>query len=46
MRWIFWASGHGKGIADGIGATIKRLFDNVIRLNPDQSFNGAEDLMN
>ncbi|CAF5106606.1 unnamed protein product [Rotaria magnacalcarata] len=46
MRWIFLASGHGKGIADGIGATIKRLFDNVIRLNPDQSFNGAEDLMN
>ncbi len=46
MRWLFLESGHGKGIADGIGSTIKRLFDNVIRLNPDESFKGAEDLMN
>ncbi|CAF3793777.1 unnamed protein product [Rotaria sp. Silwood1] len=44
-RWLFLASGHGKGIADGIGATIKRLFDNAVRLNPDESFKGAEDLM-
>ncbi|CAM4835843.1 unnamed protein product [Rotaria magnacalcarata] len=37
---------HGKGIVDGIGATIKRLFDNVIRLSSDESFKAAEDLMN
>ncbi|CAF1945017.1 unnamed protein product [Rotaria magnacalcarata] len=33
-------------MVDGIGATIKRLFDNVIRLSSDESFKAAEDLMN
>jgi hypothetical protein len=45
MRWLFLESGHGKGVADGIGSAIKRLFDNTVRLNPDETFDGAEDLM-
>ena len=45
MRWLFLESGHGKGVADGVGSAIKRLFDNAIRFNPDQSFKGAADLM-
>jgi hypothetical protein len=36
MRWLFLESGHGKGIADGVGSVIKRLFDDAIRLNPDE----------
>ena len=46
MRWLFLCTGHGKGIADGVGASIKRLFDNAVQLNPDKSFGGAEHLMN
>ena len=46
IRWLFLSSGHGKGIPDAIGSAIKRLFDDAIRLNPDESFNGAEQLMN
>ncbi|CAF1421049.1 unnamed protein product [Adineta ricciae] len=46
MRWLFLESGHSKDIADGLGSVIKRLFDNVIRLNPDESFKGAKKLMN
>ncbi|CAF1496143.1 unnamed protein product, partial [Rotaria sp. Silwood1] len=45
-RWLFLESGHGKGLADRVGSVIKRLFDNTIRLNPDETFKGAEDLMN
>ncbi|CAF3809581.1 unnamed protein product [Rotaria magnacalcarata] len=46
IRWLFLGSGHGKGISDTIGSSIKRLFDDAIRLNPDESFNAAEELMN
>ena len=28
--WNFWASGHGKGSADGVGAACKRLADDAI----------------
>ncbi len=46
LRWLFLESGPGKDIADSIGSVIKRLFDNTIRLNSDESFKAAEDLMN
>lgn len=45
MKWLFLGSGHGKGIADGVDFTIKRLFDDAMRLSPDDSFKSAEDLV-
>ena len=35
MRWIFLENGHGKGIPDGIGATVKRTIKEVMNSNPD-----------
>ena len=33
--WNFHEAGHGKGIPDGIGGTLKRLADNKVRLGSD-----------
>ncbi|CAF2859410.1 unnamed protein product [Rotaria sp. Silwood2] len=46
IRWLFLESGHGQGIVDGVGSVSKRLFDNTIRLNTDESFQDVEGLMN
>ena len=35
MRWIVLESGYGKGIPDGIGATVKRTIKEVMNSNPD-----------
>ncbi|CAF3008769.1 unnamed protein product, partial [Rotaria sp. Silwood2] len=46
IKWIFLESGHGKGVADAIGAAIKRKFNEIIAFNPDNSFQKASDLVN
>jgi hypothetical protein len=45
MKWIFLESGHGKGVSDGVGASLKRQMDDAIAFKPDVSFNKALDLM-
>ncbi len=46
FRWLFLESGHGKGVADAVGAVLKRLFDEAVSFDPDNSFDNALDLMN
>ncbi|CAF4500295.1 unnamed protein product, partial [Didymodactylos carnosus] len=46
IKWIFLESGHGKGVADGVGAAIKRLMDHAVAFRPNESFKNALDLMN
>ena len=45
MKWIYLETGHGKGIADAIGATLKRKFDETVNFQPDTSFENAADLI-
>ena len=33
--WSYFEAGHGKGVADGIGATIKRTADNFVSYGED-----------
>ena len=44
-KWIFLESGHGKGVADAVGAAIKRKFDETVTFNPDGVFSNAADLI-
>ena len=45
LRWIFLEAGHGKGVADAVGAALKRNFDQAISYKPDDSFKNAMDLL-
>lgn len=45
VKWIFLESGHGKGVADAVGAAVKRNFDQAISYKPDDSFKNAMDLL-
>lgn len=45
VKWIYLESGHGKGIADAIGATVKRLMDQAVAFHPDESYTNALDLV-
>ncbi|CAF3423393.1 unnamed protein product [Rotaria socialis] len=46
IKWIFLESGHGKGVADAVGATVKRKFDETVAFNPDNTFENALSLIN
>ncbi|CAF1460941.1 unnamed protein product [Adineta ricciae] len=46
MKWIYLEAGHGKGVADASGATIKRLMDQTVAFHPDESYRNAADLIN
>ena len=35
IKWIYLESCHGKGFADGIGATVENAIKNIVLLNPD-----------
>ena len=35
--WSFFESGHGKGAADGIGGTLKRIADRIVSHSTDIS---------
>ncbi|CAF1455795.1 unnamed protein product [Adineta ricciae] len=45
LKWIFLEAGHGKGVADAVGAALKINFDEVISYKPDDSFKNAMDLL-
>ncbi|CAF1093268.1 unnamed protein product [Didymodactylos carnosus] len=45
IKWIYFEAGHGKGVADSIGATLKRKMDEAINYNPDDSFSSVSDLI-
>jgi hypothetical protein len=46
LKWIYLESGHGKGVADAVGAALKRKFDDAVNFDPDNSFENALDLLN
>ena len=45
VRWIYVESGHGKGIPDGIGAIVKKAFENLMLSNPSVAKYSVEDLL-
>ena len=45
LRWIYVESGHGKGVADGIGAVVKKAIKDVISYNPDIPIYNVLDLL-
>ena len=45
VRWIYVESGHGKGIPDGIGAIVKKAFENLMLSNPSVAMYSIEDLL-
>ena len=44
FKWIFLEAGHGKGIPDGIGATVKKAIKNIVAKNPSVPVYKVEDL--
>ncbi|CAF3451066.1 unnamed protein product [Rotaria socialis] len=46
IKWIFLESGHGKGVADAVGAAVKHKFDVVVAVNPDNTSENALSLIN
>ena len=45
LRWIYVESGHGKGVAGGIGAVVKKAIKDVISYNPDIPIYNVLDLL-
>ena len=45
IEWIYLEAGHGKGVADGIGATIKKLITDQIAFNRDVICQNAEQVL-
>ncbi|CAF3385828.1 unnamed protein product [Rotaria sp. Silwood2] len=44
VRWLYLEAGHGKSIPDAIGAIVKKKFDDLISLNPNESYLNAQQL--
>ena len=36
LRWIYLESGHGKGIAGGVGAAVKRVITTIMAQNVNE----------
>ena len=45
IKWIWLESGHGKGIPDGIGATVKKAIKDILSFNPDNPVYTVNDLL-
>ena len=45
LKWIYLEVGHGKGVADGVGATAKRGISDLMLSIPDTPIYTVEDLM-
>ncbi|CAF4668957.1 unnamed protein product [Rotaria sp. Silwood2] len=45
INWIFYESGHGKGIPDAVGASLKNKFDQIVVYYSDDAFQAASDLV-
>ena len=35
LKWIYLESGHGRGIPDRIGATVKKAIKDLLLFHPD-----------
>ena len=44
LKWIYLESGHGKGIPDGIGATVKKVIKDLLLFHPDDPLYNIADL--
>ena len=44
LKWIYLESGHGKGIPDGIGATVKKAIKDLLLFHPDDTLRNVADL--
>ena len=44
LKWIYLESGHGKGIPDGIGATVKKAIKDLLLFHPDDPLYNVADL--
>ena len=44
LKWIYLESGHGKGIPDGIGATVKKAIKDLPLVHPDDPLCNLGDL--
>ena len=44
LKWIYLESGHGKGIPDGIGATVKKAIKDLLLFHPDDPLHNVADL--
>ena len=45
LKWIYLESGHGKGIPDGIGASMKRSMKDLVSFYPETPIYTCEDLI-
>ena len=45
MVWIYLEVGHGKGVPDGIGATVKKAIQDLMLRNPDVPMYTVDDLL-
>lgn len=45
LKWIFLEAGHGKGIPDGVGASVKRAIQNIVTTNMNTPIYSVNDLM-
>ncbi|XP_068228638.1 uncharacterized protein [Palaemon carinicauda] len=45
MKWIYLEGGHGKGIADAVGASVKQQMCNIIAKHPNKSFRNTLDIL-
>ena len=45
VKWIYLESSHGKGIPDGISATVKKAIENLMLSNPSVPMYSVKDLL-
>ena len=46
IEWVYTKSGHGKGPADGVGAAMKIVIDNVVSYNLSKPITNTTELIN
>ena len=46
VKWIYLESGHGKGIPDGTGVTVKKAIENLMLSKPSVPLYSVADLLN
>ena len=45
FKLMYLESGHGKGVPDGIGATVEKLLHNLVVCNPNVPIYNVDDLL-
>lgn len=46
VKWIYLERGHGKGIPDGLGVTVKKTNENLLLSKPSEPKHSVADLLN